>query len=247
MTLRYTPPEHGNMMITSSYDTLKCKILQTDSQEVKYLLLDKMLSFTANQERLNFYSDLLLGNETELGDFPLTIEVSWRIVEMMCAYPEHYGEDIGRALEITKQKDNTDLSLAYTLKIQALQADDSERESLIATYMSGSHSWSVTQLHYSIKGFISNHIHIERKEKYFDYYFDHLLESLRTQSLAFGDVSLPSNILRYSSRISSPLLLIGMPSLLKNSLNFSLKFLIVRYQSKRSLKVRRICLGRSKF
>ena len=111
---------------------------------------------------------------------------------MMCAYPDRYGDEITEALKIAATRDTTDLKRAYTLKIQAIQADDLQRQELIKVFMSGNHEWSIDELTASIKGFTSSHIPTERKSLNYDYYFDNLVESMRKLSIATSEVILRS-------------------------------------------------------
>ena len=61
-----------------------------------------------------------MGRNEDIKDLPCSINHTWRIVEMMCAYPDRYGDEITEALKIAATRDTTDLKRAYTLKIQAI-------------------------------------------------------------------------------------------------------------------------------
>lgn len=110
---------------------------------------------------------------------------------MVNAYKDNYGEELAaRSIEICSERDQTDTKLKYQLKITALGANEEERQALIEKYMSGDHDWSNGQLGDSISGFVSKFINKDIKRKYYDYFFDNLLESMRNQPQTKAKVSL---------------------------------------------------------
>jgi len=99
---------------------------------------------------------------------------------MVNAYKDTYGEEkAAESIRICSERDNTDTKLKYQLKIEALGANEEKREELIRIYMKGDHDWTNGQLSDSISGFTSKFIDKSIKQKYYDYFFENLLESMR--------------------------------------------------------------------
>lgn len=177
-----------NEFIFATNDSIREKLPQTEDKSLKLFLADKLIVFTSNEIRAGYIVNWLLGNNEDFGDIVPNITQTWKIVEIMCAYPDTFSERVQEALDIAKSKDNTSSKLIYTLKIEAITADDTQREELIKKYMSQSHGWSVEELTSSMDGFTSRYISLSRKQKYYEYFFDHLLDVLRSSSMTYSSV-----------------------------------------------------------
>jgi hypothetical protein len=101
---------------------------------------------------------------------------------MVNAYKDHYGEELAaQSIQICNDRDNTDTKLKYNLKLEALGANAEKRQQLIQKYMFDNEEWTNGQLSDSISGFTSKFIDKSIKREYYDYFFDNLLESMKTQ------------------------------------------------------------------
>lgn len=110
---------------------------------------------------------------------------------MINAYKNTYGaEKAQKSIQICDELDKTDGKLAQKLKLEAMGADEERRQQLIEIYMSGEHDWSNGQLSDSISGFTSKFIEKSVKRKYYAYFFDNLLESMRKYPQTKAKVSI---------------------------------------------------------
>lgn len=165
------------------YDTLKDRIDTLETPEEKQFFLKEFIKYATSQPKADYFVQWLFGKNEALEGIEPTITQCWKIAEMVNAYKSTYGDEMAEeSIQICSEKDNTDTKLQYQLKLQALAADEEHREELLKTYMSGEHDWTNGQLSDSISGFVSKFISKEIKRKYYPYFFDNLLDTMRNLS-----------------------------------------------------------------
>lgn len=163
------------------FDCLKSKIATLETTYNKQFFLKEFIKYATNQEKADYFIQWLFGENEVLKDFEPSIVQSWKIAEMVNAYKDTYGDEkAAESIKICNAKDNTDTKLKYQLKLEALGANKKKREELIRKYMTGDNTWSNGQLSDSISGYTSKFIDKKIKRKYYEYFFDNLLECMRT-------------------------------------------------------------------
>lgn len=185
---KYTKSGIYNEISNRIYQIIRQKIEQESTTEThRKILIIELIKYSTTSDKAQYLVDWLFGANEYL-QFQPTIQQTWKITEMICAYKDTYGEFIDKAMQLCDERDQTDSKIENTLQIKALSADEEERAKLIEIYMGGSHDWSVEQFNKSVNGYTSKHVKKDIKEKYIPYYFDHLLESLRTYSQTYAKV-----------------------------------------------------------
>jgi hypothetical protein len=178
---RNTPTGDYSEIQNMIYICLKSKIATLETVYDKQFFLKEFIKYATNQEKADYFVDWLFGNNEILEEVEPTIVQSWKIAEMVNGFKEVYGEEAAEeSIRICNERDNTDTKLKYQLKLDALGANAEKRQELMTIYMSGNHSWTNGQLSDSISGFTSKFISKDIKREYYAYFFDNLLESMRT-------------------------------------------------------------------
>lgn len=185
--VKFTSADIYNEIVTKIYQILIKKIENSESETDKKFLIKELIKYATNAEKAEYLVTWLMGKNPSL-NFEPTIAQTWKITEMICAYKEKYGEYVEAALKLCDERDQTDSKIENKLKLEALSADEKERENLVKIYISGDHDWSVDQLRCSIKGYTSKHIPKSIKVKYIEYFFDNLLDAMRNQSQTYAKV-----------------------------------------------------------
>lgn len=185
---KFTPRDIYNEVANKVYEILKRKIEESNSIDDKTFLVIELIKYATNADKAQYLVDWLLGKNKAL-PFEPTMAQTWKITEMICAYKERYGDHIEEALKMCEERDQTDSKIPNRLKLEALSADEDQRKKLLEIYMSGKHDWGVEELRNSLSGFTSKHIKTEIKEKYIEYFFDNLIETLRRYPQTYANVS----------------------------------------------------------
>ena len=180
---KHTPRHKYSKVVDNIHQILQEKLKQeTDIPKQEFLMVE-LLKYCVSQSKADFVIQWFFGNNPFVEKIRPTIEQHWRIAEMICIYKSHYDQNASKlAIKICDEVDTTDTKIGFKRRLEALGAGPEERKRLLEKYLKGGHNWSNAELRDSIKGFNHRLITFEVRRESYKYFFDNILEAMRTYS-----------------------------------------------------------------
>ena len=174
--------------LSKLYAVTRTKLIGAKDSQFIISLIQKLVTYGFSEADVKDLKEWLEGSG-DLKDFKLTNDLKWKITCKVCGSSSFTDEEKDAAFNKRFEEDQSDVRKKYKLKVDALRADDAQREALFEGYFSdGEAGMNYEDLSYSIGGFTSRYITEERQKPFFDKYFTKIVTAMTNKSKSIGRV-----------------------------------------------------------
>jgi aminopeptidase N len=182
----YCPEKFYDEKCESSWLAVYGVLTKTKDEEVIKAFKPLLLSFGRSKKAIEVSKDWIEGKCPELNHLSLTLGEKWKIVFKVYAC-KHYSEDVCKLLHKTvEDEDTTDTKVTWRHSIDALLANEEQREELWKDFTSHDSKVSFSVLGDKATGFNNKWIPYEQRQKYFSKYYECLIDYLKKTTTQFG-------------------------------------------------------------
>lgn len=170
------------------YRATRTKIVNCEDSQFNLSLIKKLISYGFHEEDIEDLKSWYEGNNEDLQGHEISIDQKWTIVYKIHGSGRYSSEEKQRIFDELLQADGTETKRNYKLRIEALIADENKREELFNDYFSKDCKLSYVELEASCAGFTSWFLSEEVRSKYYQRFFDGILDQLKTRSRKVAEV-----------------------------------------------------------
>ena len=190
------PPGRCEDLCHTLFQAIQKRIIDAEDDSFAFALTPQLISYASHPEDLKVLRGWVLGQEDNQfvqKKRTLTTRQKWLIVVKVYATAEIAQEEKEEVYNAVWELDTSDEKRGFKAYVDALTADDEERDKLLDRYFSGDGFQSYEQLKYSIQGFNNAKIALERREKFHPVFFEKIIDVLKNKpkQIAFVSSTLP--------------------------------------------------------